>query len=199
MISSLRHRALTVAAGVVLIGLAGLTVLGSAAPVQPIRVTSFRRPPVVVATTFSVVQSGPEVVAPVIPLNPLPGATPRPTPTPTPVPTPKPAPRAAAPVVQAPVSNASNSGGDVVAIITSAAQADGVDPNWLISTAECESGLNPNAYNGAGPYDGLFQFLPSTFRAHGGTDIWDPSQQAAIAASMFAQGESSQWPVCSRR
>jgi SLT domain-containing protein len=68
----------------------------------------------------------------------------------------------------------------------------------LISTAECESGLNPNAYNGSGPYEGLFQFLPSTFRAHGGTDIWDPTQQAQIAATMFANGQSGEWPVCSR-
>jgi len=84
--------------------------------------------------------------------------------------------------------------GDVEAIITAAAQAQGVDPSWLISTAECESGLNPNAYNGAGPYDGLFQFLPSTFAAHGGGDIWDPTQQAQIAATMFANGESESGP-----
>ena len=92
----------------------------------------------------------------------------------------------------------SSSGGDIEAIITAAAQAAGVDPSWLISTAECESGLNPNASNGAGPYDGLFQFLPATFAAHGGADIWDPTQQAQIAATMFANGESGEWPVCSR-
>jgi soluble lytic murein transglycosylase-like protein len=92
----------------------------------------------------------------------------------------------------------SSSGGDIEAIITAAAQAEGIDPSWLISTAECESGLNPNASNGAGPYDGLFQFLPSTFAAHGGGDIWDPTQQAQIAATMFANGESGEWPVCSR-
>jgi soluble lytic murein transglycosylase-like protein len=92
----------------------------------------------------------------------------------------------------------SSSGGDIEAIITAAAQAEGIGPSWLISTAECESGLNPNAYNGAGPYDGLFQFLPSTFAAHGGGDIWDPTQQAQIAATMFANGESGEWPACSR-
>jgi hypothetical protein len=37
----------------------------------------------------------------------------------------------------------------------------------------------------------------STFKAHGGTDIWDPVQQSDIAASMFAAGDSSAWPVCS--
>jgi soluble lytic murein transglycosylase-like protein len=113
-----------------------------------------------------------------------------------PTPTPAPAVRTPAP---APASTGtSSSGGDIEAIITAAAQAEGVAPVWLISTAACESGLNPNAYNGSGPYEGLFQFLPSTFRAHGGTDIWDPSQQAQIAATMFANGESGEWPVCSR-
>lgn len=93
----------------------------------------------------------------------------------------------------------SYSGAQIVAIITAAAQAHGVDPSWLVSTAACELGYNPYADNPAGPYEGLFQFLPSTFRVHGGTDIWDPSQQAQIAASMFAAGKSGEWPVCSRR
>jgi soluble lytic murein transglycosylase-like protein len=113
-------------------------------------------------------------------------------------PTPTPAPAVRAPAPPPASTGTSSSGGDIEAIITAAAQAEGVDPSWLISTAECESGLNPNAYNGSGPYEGLFQFLPSTFRAHGGTDIWDPSQQAQIAATMFANGESGEWSVCSR-
>jgi len=87
----------------------------------------------------------------------------------------------------------------VEAIITAAADAQGVDPAWMISTAECESGLRTNAYNPSGPYYGIFQFLLSTFRAHGGTDVWDPVQQSEIAASMFASGDSVAWPVCSRR
>jgi len=113
----------------------------------------------------------------------------------TPAPaTPAPAPAAPAPAAAGP----SYSQADVIAILTAAAQANGVDPAWLISTARCESNLNPYSYNPSGPYDGLLQFLPSTFRAHGGTDIWDPTQQAQIAATMFANGESGQWPVCSR-
>jgi hypothetical protein len=88
---------------------------------------------------------------------------------------------------------------DIEAILTAAADADGVDPGWLISTAECESNLSAYAYNPSGPFDGVLQFLPSTFAAHGGTDIWDPTQQAQIAARMFAAGESGEWPVCSRR
>jgi hypothetical protein len=115
----------------------------------------------------------------------LPPAPPLSRLTPTPVPTPR-------------IPPASYPAGSIQAIITAAAQADGVDPSWMIRTAQCESGLRPNAYNPAGPYYGLFQFLMSTFRAHGGTNIWDPTQQSQIAASMFAAGDSSAWPVCSR-
>jgi hypothetical protein len=86
---------------------------------------------------------------------------------------------------------------EVEAIITQAAEADGVDPAWMIRTATCESNLHTNSYNPSGPYYGLFQFVMSTFKAHGGTDIWDPIQQSEIAASMFASGDSSAWPVCS--
>jgi len=81
----------------------------------------------------------------------------------------------------------------VEAIITAAAQRHGLDPTRLIAVARCESGLNPNALNPAGPYEGLFQFLPSTFAAHGGTNIWDATQQAEIAATMFANGQGSAW------
>ena len=112
-----------------------------------------------------------------------------------PTPTPAPAAPQAAPAVPALPSYTQ---AEVLAILTAAAQSQGVDPNWLISTAKCESNLNPYSQNPSGPYDGLLQFLPSTFRAHGGTDIWDPTQQAQIAATMFASGESGEWPVCSR-
>jgi hypothetical protein len=63
----------------------------------------------------------------------------------------------------------------------------------MLKIAKCESGLNPRAYNPSGPYYGLFQFLMSTFRANGGTDIWDPVQQANITAKMLAHGQAHQW------
>jgi len=137
--------------------------------------------------------------------SPTPAATPTPTPTPMPTPTPTPTP-APVPAAAAPNPGSAPPGGSrpaysqqqVESILTAAADAAGVDPAWLISTAECESDLNPYAYNASGPYDGVLQFLPSTFAAHGGTDIWDPTQQAQIAATMFASGESGEWPVCSR-
>ena len=40
--------------------------------------------------------------------------------------------------------------------------------NWC-GLARCESGLNPNAYNPAGPYYGLYQFDQGTWQSNGGT------------------------------
>lgn len=81
----------------------------------------------------------------------------------------------------------------VVAAIQSAAARYGVDPNWMLRIAQCESGLRPNAYNPRGPYYGLFQFLMSTFTHNGGHNIWDPVDQANIAAKMLAHGQAYQW------
>jgi hypothetical protein len=108
-----------------------------------------------------------------------------------PTPSPKPA--------SGPVPGVSYAPGTVAAIIMAAAAQYGVDGNWMVRIASCESGLRPNAYNPGGPYIGLFQFLPSTFAAHGGTNIYDPTQQATIAANMIAHGGARAWPVCSQR
>jgi soluble lytic murein transglycosylase-like protein len=108
-----------------------------------------------------------------------------PTPAPTAPPTPPPPPPHPAPPPAAP--------GTIEAIIEAAANHWGVSYPWMLKIARCESGLNPHAYNPAGPYYGLFQFLMSTFRANGGTDIWDPVQQANITAKMLAHGQAHQW------
>ena len=78
-------------------------------------------------------------------------------------------------------------------LIVAAAIRHGIDPNWLLRVANCESGDRAYAQNPSGPYDGVFQFWPPTFRAHGGVHIWDAAEQADIAATMFAAGESSAW------
>jgi hypothetical protein len=74
-----------------------------------------------------------------------------------------------------------------------AAQRHGVDPQRLLRVARCESGLNPRAYNPAGPYIGLFQFHPRTFSGNGGRDIYDPHDQSDVAARMFARGMGYHW------
>ncbi len=85
--------------------------------------------------------------------------------------------------------------GTIKQIIWTAAQKYNVSYTWLISVAECESGLDPVDVNRSSGASGLFQFMPATFYGHGGTDIWNPTQQANIAAKMFSIGESGEW-VC---
>ena len=67
----------------------------------------------------------------------------------------------------------------------------------LVAVAQCESGLNPQAYNASGP-SGLFQFLPTTYwgyaRLAGETrSYWSASGSANVAAWMFAHGRAHQW------
>jgi soluble lytic murein transglycosylase-like protein len=111
------------------------------------------------------------------------------TPAPTAPPTAKPSARSQPAIPAGPKPAA----GTIEAIIEQAANTWGVSYPWMLKIARCESGLNPHAYNPAGPYYGLFQFLMSTFRANGGTNIWDPVQQANITAKMLAHGQAHQW------
>ena len=65
----------------------------------------------------------------------------------------------------------------------------------MVSIAECESGLDPTAYNSAG-YHGLFQYDDTTWGAYGYGSIWDPVAQARTTAELLADGQSSRWPNC---
>ena len=86
-------------------------------------------------------------------------------------------------------------GGTVVEIIYAAAERHGLSGDYLVGIAECESGLDPSAYNAAG-YHGLFQFDQTTWAEFGNGSITDPAAQAEAAASLIAAGQSSRWPVC---
>ena len=57
--------------------------------------------------------------------------------------------------------------------------ADGL--NWA-ALANCESGGNPQAYNPAGPYYGLYQFMESTWHAVGGVGL--PTEASAVRADL---------------
>jgi hypothetical protein len=77
-------------------------------------------------------------------------------------------------------------------------EADGL--NWA-ALAQCESGGNPNAYNPAGPYYGLYQFLASTWHSVGGTGIptdHSASEQTYRAQILYRRSGAGQWPVCGR-
>jgi len=93
---------------------------------------------------------------------------------------------------------------EVAATITYWANHYGVDPEWMLRVARCESGLsvsalNKNYYAGGGNPSGIFQFLPQTFYANAARvgiadpNLWDFRQQAQVAAWMFAHGQSKQW------
>ncbi|HEY7102906.1 MAG TPA: ubiquitin-like domain-containing protein [Mycobacteriales bacterium] len=72
--------------------------------------------------------------------------------------------------------------------------------NWC-GLAQCESGLNPNAYNPAGPYYGLYQFDVQTWQANGGTGT--PSgksiaEQTRVAYNLYQARGRAPWPVCGK-
>lgn len=69
----------------------------------------------------------------------------------------------------------------------------GVGQWWLFAVAACESSFNPGAYNSSSGVSGLFQFMPSTFWAYGGHDLWDPWDQSRVAAYMFSRGLAFHW------
>jgi hypothetical protein len=85
-------------------------------------------------------------------------------------------------------------GGGVIDAIYYWAGQYGVSADWLMSVAACESGFDPNAVGPNGEI-GVFQWMPSTWAAYSGGNIWDPWEQARMTASAFSQGLSYMW-VC---
>jgi hypothetical protein len=77
-------------------------------------------------------------------------------------------------------------------MIYEAAAEYGVSGDWMYQIALCESGLDPNALGIHGEV-GLFQFMPETFFANGGENLWNPWEQAHVAARMLSEGQSYQW------
>lgn len=104
--------------------------------------------------------------------------------------------QAKARVDQRPISVPSYPPGSIQDIITRAfAPLGPTAVAWGLRVARCESGYNPRAYNPAGPYYGLFQFLMSTFRAtpYGNQDIYDPMANASAAAWKYSRGGAGAW------
>lgn len=88
---------------------------------------------------------------------------------------------------------------EIAVIIRAAADTYGVSAETLLRVAYCESRYDPLAYNGVLGASGLFQIIPSTWRAnsaaagYGGASVWDPVANANVAGWMFAHGQARQW------
>jgi len=75
------------------------------------------------------------------------------------------------------------------------------DKRWARSTAECESGRDPNAIGGGGTYRGAFQFMKSTWRHSPKTPGGDPIDytyrtQAVVAVALKKREGAGHWPNC---
>lgn len=83
-----------------------------------------------------------------------------------------------------------------------AARKYGIDENYFVHIAMCESTMNPSAVN-KGYYDngypsGLFQHLSGYFPARAikygySTDVFDAYANANVTAAMFADGHQGLW------
>lgn len=110
-----------------------------------------------------------------------------------PAPAPEPAPEAPVPV----------SAGSVEEIVRQAARNHGIDENYFVRIARCESTLNPNAVNynyyENGHPSGLFQHLSGYWPAraaqygYGGASVFDATANANVTAAMWSEGHSNLW------
>jgi hypothetical protein len=92
---------------------------------------------------------------------------------------------------------------DIEQIVRNAAIRYGVNPDYLVKIARCESGLNPTSvnhgYNENGYPSGLFQHLSGYWPAraakygYAGASVFDPEAQANVTAGMFRDGSSGLW------
>jgi hypothetical protein len=83
----------------------------------------------------------------------------------------------------------------ILRYIGRAARKYGQSRRAMIRVARCESNLNPCAYNGSGPYYGLYQYLKSTWKStpYHNRDIYDPKAQALATGWMWKQGRKNEW------
>ena len=103
----------------------------------------------------------------------------------------------------APAPNANPSVAEIRDLFAAGYIASGGPPEYiefiLARVIACESGYNLRAYNPAGPFYGLMQFLPLTWANTGGGDWFDAWQQGHNTAVLLqASSPGSQWPSCWR-
>lgn len=100
------------------------------------------------------------------------------------------------------VSAKSNTG-NIEQIIRQAAIKNGLDENYLLRIAKCESSLNPNAVNKSyydnGHPSGLFQHIsgywPSRANKYGypGASVFNAEANANVTAAMIKEGKGYLW------
>ena len=129
--------------------------------------------------------------------TPSPTATPTPTATPAPAATPVPAPAPEpVPPPPAPESTADREA-RMIAIIRAAFSRLGLDTEFAIRVARCESGLNPNAVGAAGEL-GLFQLHPrGVGYGYPREVLLDPAENSRITAEYVAKHGWGAWS-CAR-
>jgi soluble lytic murein transglycosylase-like protein len=93
---------------------------------------------------------------------------------------------AAVPPSATSTSSSLPAGTPFAAEITTAAQANGLDPALLAGLIKQESGFNPNAGSSAGAR-GLTQLMPSTAAGLGVTNVLDPAQAIQAGAKYLKQ------------
>ncbi len=98
------------------------------------------------------------------------------------------------------LNTVNNSG--IEGIVRAAARKYGINEDYFVHIAKCESGLNPNAvnhgYNENGYPSGLFQHLSGYFPARAkkygySTDVFDAYSNANVTAAMFKDGLQRLW------
>lgn len=91
---------------------------------------------------------------------------------------------------------------DVPFMIECVAKAYDMDPAPFLSVADCESHGDPEAYNPAGPYTGIFQYLESTWLSssatydHAGAPVTDGYAQIHVTVQKVKAEGWGAWGIC---
>jgi soluble lytic murein transglycosylase-like protein len=106
-------------------------------------------------------------------------------------------------VAELPLSASPQATGNVEQIVRAAARRYGLDENYFVKIAMCESTMNPGAvnygYSENGNPSGLFQHLsgywPARAARYGfaGASVFDTTANAHVTAGMWADGLSYLW------
>lgn len=92
--------------------------------------------------------------------------------------------------------------GNIEQIVRQAALKYGVDPDYLVRIARCESGMNSSSVNYSyyenGNPSGLFQHISGYYPARAikygySTDVFDAYSNANVTAAMFRDGLQGLW------